>query len=155
MSEETRSMLAERLKYARNAIGLTLQGVGELVDVGQSSLSDFENGNREPKFSTLKRLADAYRRPLSFFLEKGPIKPDVVLWREKPDAAVANEIQARLEMLAQQYHNLEVWCDEHEPCELPFASEPMASGFRYPHAAKLASQFRKSFGLGDRPGQCL
>lgn len=148
-------MLAERLKYARNTLGLTLEGVKEATSIGVSSLSEYESGIREPKFSALKQLADAYQRPLGFFMEEGPIQPNVVLWRAKPEQLIANEIQAQLETLAGQYHNLEIWCDEHEPCELPFASKPTASEFYYRHATKLANEFRGKFGLGNQPGQSL
>lgn len=147
--------LAERLKHARNSLGLTLSAVEERAQVGVSTLSDFENGKREPKLSQLKQLADAYGRPISFFLEEGPVKPDIVLWRKKPDSPAAEEIQVRLQTLAEQYHNLEIWCDEYEPCQIPFASGPPEPRFRYSDAARLAGQFRRSFGLGDRPGQSL
>ena len=147
--------IAERLRHARNSLGLTLNAVEERAEVGVSTLSDFENGKREPKLAQLKRLADAYGRPLSFFLEEGPVEPDVVLWRKKPDSPAAEEIQVRLQTLAQQYHNLEVWCGEQERCQIPFASGPPESRFRYSDAARLASGFRRSFGLGERPGQSL
>jgi Zn-dependent peptidase ImmA (M78 family) len=83
------------------------------------------------------------------------IRADIVLWRKKPDSPAAEEIQVRLQTLAEQYHNLEIWCDEHEPCQIPFAPGPPESRFRYPDAARLASGFRRSFGLGERPGQSL
>ena len=148
-------MLAERLKHARNSLGLTLQRVSELTEIGLSTLSDYENANREPKFSVLKKLADIYRRPVSFFLDDGPIQPFVVLWLHKPDSPVAEELRARFEMLAEQYHNLEIWCGEHGRRDLPFASEPHAAEFQPLHAARLAGKFRRGFGLGDQPGQSL
>lgn len=147
--------LAERLKYARNSLGLTLNAVEERSQIGVSTLSDFENGKREPKLAQLKRLAEVYGRSLSFFLDDAPVEPNIVLWRKKPDSPAAEEIQVRLQTLAEQYHNLEVWCDEYEPCQIPFASGPPEPRFRYPDAARLAGQFRRSFALGDRPGQSL
>lgn len=147
--------VSERLKHARNSLGLTLAATETRAGIGASTLSDFENGKREPKLAQLKRLADAYRRPISFFLAEEAIEPEVLLWRKRPDSPAAEEIQLRLRTLAQQYHNLEVWCEEHEPFELPFAAGPPESKFRYPDAAKLAHGFRKNLALGDRPGQSL
>lgn len=147
--------LGERLKHARDSLGLTLSVAEQQTGVGTSTLSDFENGKREPKLAQLKAIADAYKRPLSFFLSEEPIQADIVLWRHKPESPFAEEIQVRLQTLAEQYHNLELWCGEHEPCVLPLAWKPTAAEFHYRDAAKLAGDFRRSFGLGERPGQSL
>src|SRR5262245_11875542 len=116
--------LSDRLKMARTSLNLTLQGVEERTGIGVSTLSEFENGKREPRLVQLKRLADVYLRPLGFFLEDGPVTPQVVLWRKKPESPRAEELQARLVKLAEQYHHLEVLCDAHEPCDLPFHGGP-------------------------------
>lgn len=147
--------MPERLRHARNSLRLTLAAAAEQTGIGPSTLSEFENGRREPKLAQLKRLADAYRRPISFFLEEDAVEPEVVLWRKKPDSPAAEEIQVRLRTLAEQYHNLEVWCGEHDPCGLPFATGPPETKFRYPDAASLAHSFRRHLALGDRPGQSL
>ena len=60
----------------------------------------------------------------------------------------------RLLGLAEQYHNLETWCDDHEPCELPPAIGKPDS-FSYADAEKLAYHARREMGLGERPGQTL
>jgi XRE family transcriptional regulator, fatty acid utilization regulator len=146
--------LSDRLKMARTSLNLTLQGVEERTGIGVSTLSEFENGKREPRLVQLKQLADVYLRPLAFFLEDGPVVPQVVLWRKKPESPRAEEVQARLVKLAEQYHHLEVLCDAHEPCDLPFHGGP-AANFSYAQAEKLAHQFRQLLGLGERPGQAL
>jgi len=147
--------LGERLKHARNSLGLTLNAVAGRSEIGLSTLSDFENEKREPKLSQLKQLADTYGRPLGFFLEEGPVKPDTVLWRNKPNSPIAGKIQVRLESLAEQYHNLEIWCDEHEPCRIQFAPEIPALEFKYSDSETLADKFRNDFELGARPGGSL
>jgi Zn-dependent peptidase ImmA (M78 family) len=55
---------------------------------------------------------------------------------------------------AEQYHNLERWCDEFEELDLPAASGSHQR-FGYAHAEKLAHDFRTKFGLGERPGPSL
>jgi len=146
--------LSDRLKLARASLNWTLQSVEERTGIGVSTLSEFENGKREPRLVQLKQLADAYLRPLAFFLEDGPPAHQVVLWRKKPESPRAEEVQARLVRFAQQYHHLEVLCEDHEPCDLPFHAG-RAAGFSYPQAEKLAHQFRQLLGLGERPGQTL
>jgi Zn-dependent peptidase ImmA (M78 family) len=146
--------LSDRLKLARSSLNLTLQNVEERTGIGVSTLSEFENGRREPRLVQLKQLADAYLRSLVFFLEDGPVVPQVVLWRKKPESPRAEEVQARLVKHADQYHHVEVLCEAQEPCEIPFHTGP-AERFGYPQAEKLALQFRQLLGLGERPGQSL
>lgn len=146
--------LNERLKQARLALKLTIGAVEEKSGIGASTISEFENGKREPRLPQLKTLADAYQRPISFFLEEGEPALEVVLWRKKPTSPQAEQVQMRLLGLADQYHNLEVWCDDHEPCELP-SGTGKAGSYSYADAERLAYHVRHELGLGERPGQTL
>src|SRR5438045_4184236 len=102
--------LADRLKLARSSLNLTLQAVEERTGIGVSTLSEFENGKREPRLIQLKQLTDVYLRSLAFFFEDGPVTSQVVLWRKKPESPRAEDAQARLVKLAEQYHHLELLC---------------------------------------------
>ena len=146
--------LPERLKYARQAMHLTLAEVEERIGVGPSTVSEFENGKREPRLPQLKELAELYRRSTAFFLEDGLHPREIVLWRQKPTSPEAETVQAELLRLAERYHNLENWCEEFEELDLPSASGT-PEGFGYAQAEKLAHDFRKKYGLGERPGQSL
>lgn len=144
--------LAERLKYGRERANLTGEKVQEKTGIGASSLSEFENGKREPKLSQLQNLATLYHRSISFFLEEGPIPREVVLWRERPDNA--EDIEARFLRLCKQYKNLEEWCGERTESYLPEVSIP-ADEFNYPQAVELAGQARRNMELGDHPANEL
>lgn len=146
--------LSERLRQARSWMNLTLQEVAERTGIGVSTLSEFENGHREPRLFQLKQLADLYLRPISFFLEEGPVTAQVVLWRKRPETPRAEWLQGQLLRLAEQYHHLELLCDAYEPYNLSF-STGSADRFGYHDAEKLAHQFRQQMGLGDRPGETL
>ena len=76
--------IGQRLKIAREASGYTIQKASREVGIGESSISEFENSKREPKFSQLAKLAEAYRKSVEFFLADGPVAQNVMLWREKP-----------------------------------------------------------------------
>ena len=144
----------DRLRYARQRAGLSGAQVRDRIGIGESSLSEFENGKREPSLSQLKRLADLYRRSVSFFFAEGPIAAEAaVLWRMRPQEN-AEEIEVRFLRLCEQYHNLEMWCDEQAPVSLPQAKGDPAR-FSYNDAEELAKQVRRDLQLGDRPGQCL
>lgn len=148
--------IPERLSFARSTLKLTLQDVESRTNVGASSLSEFENGKREPKVAQLKELADCYKRPLSFFLEEGNPASEHVLWRMRPTSPKAEDIQAELLKLARQYYDLEVWCDRGEPCELPpLPADSVGQLFGYGHAERLARYVSRTLGLGDRPGETL
>ena len=146
--------LAERLRYARNAMNTTLAEVEQRTGIGVSTLSDFETAKREPKLSQLKQLADQYKRATGFFLDEAELQPEVVLWRARPTSPQAEEVQAQLLEFAEQYHNLEVWCEDRQEFQLPAA--PGSPGtFTYLDAEKLAHRVRNELGLGERPGQTL
>lgn len=49
--------LAQRLKLARTSVNLTIEAVSQGTGIGKSSVSEFENGKREPSVSQLARLA--------------------------------------------------------------------------------------------------
>ena len=144
----------ERLKKARTALGYTLGAVATATGIGESTLSEFENGKREPRIPQLKVLADTYQRPWSFFLEEGEDCPEVVLWRQKPESSQALKLELELVTLGTQYHNLETWCDQNHPLQIPFANGN-PERFHYAEAEALALRVRNDLGLGDRPGQIL
>jgi len=145
--------IPERLRYARERSGLTGAQVKDRTRIGQSSLSEFESGKREPSLSQLQALARAYRRSVAFFLSDQPIPREMVLWRERP-AESAEEVEAHFLRLCEQYRNLEVWCNERASGRLPDA-EGTAEEFDYAAAQALAIRVRGELQLGDRPGHEL
>lgn len=145
----------ERLKYARARSGLTLSQVRERTKIGESSVSEFENGIREPSLSQLQILAETYRRSVAFFLAEGPIPQEVVLWRQRPEVGAEN-IESRFLRLCEQYHNLEVWTGEPLPVRLPGSEGGRsADRFTYADAEALAKKVRNDLSLGDRPALSL
>lgn len=144
----------DRLKSARQNLNLTLSDVEQATGISLSTISDFENGKREPRLAQLKQLGSTYRRPMSYFLEEGAEPKEIVLWRQKPTSPNAEEVRLDLVRLAEQYHNLEVWCDDYEETNLPFANGN-SERFGYSQAEKIAHDFRSQFSLGERPGQSL
>jgi Zn-dependent peptidase ImmA (M78 family)/transcriptional regulator with XRE-family HTH domain len=144
----------DRLKYARLQAGLSGSQVKARTNIGESSLSEFENGKREPSLSQLQKLALAYRRSVSFFLTEEQIAPDpAVLWRKRPKQD-ADEIQVQFLRLCRQYHNLEVWCEDTAPILLPSTTDD-PTHYGYNQAEELAKRVRQELQLGDRPGLSL
>ena len=146
--------LSERLRGVRSGMKLTLESVSGQTGLGVSTLSEFENGKREPRIGQLKQLADAYHRPVGYFLDEYSPPNDLVLWRKRPESPTAERTEARLIELADQYHTLEVLCDQSSLMDLP-RGDGNADNFNYSLAGRLARRVREDLGLGDRPGQTL
>lgn len=144
--------VGERLRIARNAIGYTLEKTATETGIGQSSLSEFENGKREPKFSQLSRLAELYRRSVEFFLSDEPLIEDMMLWRDAPPATdQMKETESEFRQLCEQYRNLEMILDEVRQAKLPVPKIRKAEDFDYDHAELFAKQVLMEFCLDDVP----
>lgn len=146
--------LSQKLKDVRTDLKLTLEMVSQRTGIGVSTLSEFENGHREPRLSQLKQLADTYHRSVASFLEEEHVPSTCVLWRKRPESPNAEELQAQLLDLAEKYRTLEAVCEEQTDFGLPVVT-PGESKFDYRAATSLAHRVRNELGLGERPGQTL
>ena len=143
--------IGQRLKMAREAIGFTLEKAANESGIGISSLSEFENDKREPKFSYLSKLAEVYCRTVEFFLTDEPIIEDVMLWRDQPGGQEGKRTEARFRRLCEQYRRLEVLTDEVRECKLPKPDIRKPEDFAFRQAELFAKEAKKWFDLGDVP----
>lgn len=67
-----RTALGARVRATRSARGLSLGVLAERAGIGKGSLSEIENGSRNPTLSTLYALADTLAVPLSRLLAEHP-----------------------------------------------------------------------------------
>jgi transcriptional regulator with XRE-family HTH domain/Zn-dependent peptidase ImmA (M78 family) len=146
--------IGDRLRYARERAGLTLQQLCERTKIGISSLSEYESGKREPRLAQLQALAETLHRSIAFFLEPGALPKEIVLWSEKPAAQQAQELEGRFRRLCEQYHNLEVWCGERGAMDLPFQNGA-PENFGSDQAEALAYKVLQHLQLGSRPALAL
>lgn len=142
--------LPERLKYARERAGQTLSQVRDATGIVESSVSDFENGHREPKLSQLQSLAKAYHRSIEFLLSDEALRKEIVLWRERPQEK-PEQVEAQFLEYCSHYRNLELWNEEIIEPYLPLAGGD-AESYDFGDAEALAKQVRDVLGLGERPG---
>ncbi len=66
--EDLARLVGERLRGARRERGLSVGALAEAAGIGKGSLSEVENGVRNPTLSTLYALAGALELPLSSLL---------------------------------------------------------------------------------------
>jgi transcriptional regulator with XRE-family HTH domain len=67
-SDRERDYLAQRLKEAREYLGLSQDYVSQQTKIPRPAISEAEAGRRKVESLELKRLAALYGRPLSYFL---------------------------------------------------------------------------------------
>ncbi len=61
-------MPGKRIRELRNEKGLTLKELGNFLNLGESTMSMYENGKRNPDYNTLIKLADFFGVTIDFLL---------------------------------------------------------------------------------------
>lgn len=147
--------IGKRLKKARKAIGYTLKKAADESNIGESSLSEFENSKREPKFYQLSKLAQVYRKPVDFFFADTIPAEGMMLWRAKPEEQLVGQTESEFRQLCRQYHNLELCMGQAQKIVLPQPTVTRPEDFDYKQASRFAKEVQLSFSLGDVPSTSL
>ena len=80
-SENERAQLAEKLRQAREYLGLSQEEVSKAVGIPRAAISLVESGQRRVDALELKKFAAVYERPVSYFTGEdysSPYLPDEV-----------------------------------------------------------------------------
>lgn len=144
--------VGQRIRRARERLGLTQLEVSEASGIGNSSLSEIENGKREPAISQLKKLEPVLHVTIAELLS--PIEQPLpqVRWRMRPEGREATEAEAKFLQRCRQYFHLEHWAGEERPIQLPRSETYPES---YVAVERLAKSVSNTLTLGDRPGLLL
>ena len=150
--------LANRLKKAREAVGLTIGDAAAKVGFGNyQALSNIEKGEREVKASELVALAKAYFCDLNRLLMAEPVsEPEVhFLWRKAPAQDKKVAVEADVKRRFEQYHLLEQLLgivQEGNPRLLAVTPATIRTN----HGVDaLASRISNMLDLGSRPALAL
>ena len=68
MSRDVLVSFAENLRRRRKELGLSQEQLGTRANIQMADISRYENGGRDPRVSTVARLADALEIPLASLL---------------------------------------------------------------------------------------
>jgi Zn-dependent peptidase ImmA (M78 family)/transcriptional regulator with XRE-family HTH domain len=148
--------IGKRLQIARNAIGYTLEKASEESGIGQSSLSEFENNKREPKFSQLSKLAEVYKRSVDFFLTESLSAEPIMLWHDGPsNVEELKKTEAEFRRLCQQYHKLELCTAKTRKTVFPQPDVDNPDQFNWSQAESFARKVHNYLCLGDIPSTSL
>lgn len=97
--------LSDKLKAIRISKGLTQKQLAEIIGVSQNAIYNWENGKREPKFDTLRCIADALSVPVGYFIESisiGLMTDDDInalnYFRAHPEDAARNENELKTDL---------------------------------------------------------
>lgn len=136
----------ERLKLARQRLGLTLTALAEKSGVSPRSLTNFETGDRPPSEESIAKLADALSVPPSFF-EREPldaVPADAASFRKlsKTTATRRDAVLAAASLTVEFYEHIA------SRFTLPGADIPTLDKLEPEQAAELV---RRRWNLGDRP----
>ena len=151
-------VLGQRLQDARIARRLTQQEVAEFLDVGRTTVTALEKGDRRVRPDELVRLANLYGRAVSDFVgSREPMANFTVQFRTAIANAGATPAQSELEQSVRDFQSL---CDDYlhleKLNELPSrrnfpAQYPIDGIAPEDAAADVATSERNRLGLGDGP----
>lgn len=95
-NDQTDIVIGERIKLAREKRDMSQTQLAERVGVSRQQLQKYENAADRVSASKLKRIADALRFPVAFFLETGTIDEGLALSGLDPEALQCAEALASI-----------------------------------------------------------
>lgn len=153
----SRIELAERLRKAREAVGLSIGEAATRLGFGNyQTLSNIEKGDREVKASELAQFAKTYFCSLNSLLVGEDVPQPAVhfLWRRAPSERKA-EIEASIKHRFEEYHLLEKLLGlTEEGTGLAITVSP-ADVRNYHQVDALAARVSNLLNMGSRPALSL
>ena len=106
MKENKRYLeLGLKLKNAREALGFSTRYISSLLpknlSISHVTLNNYEAGKHQVPIDILSALADIYKRPINWFLEKGPVLTGIHYRNKKSKIGIRELTQ--FEAIAQQW----------------------------------------------------
>jgi len=152
---ELRKLLAERIRAAREKIGLTQNQLAEMAGFSSAQIiSQIEKAERDIKAWELFNLARALKTDVAEILSEGaPVPVAQVLWRKTPKQN-RQLLESDFLQRCQEYALVEKLCSVKIDAELPTIQEDL-SAIKFSDAERLGKQTRDVLKLGNRPASCL
>ena len=152
---ELRKILADRIRAAREKLGLTQSQLAEMSGFASSQIiSQIEKAERDIKAWELFNLAKALRTDVANLLAENEPRPVAqVLWRKTPTQN-KQLLEADFVQRCEEYALVEKLCDIRYDNGLPIIKTDLSS-MKLPDAEKIGKQIRVELNLGNRPASCL
>jgi Zn-dependent peptidase ImmA (M78 family)/transcriptional regulator with XRE-family HTH domain len=151
-----------RLQQARYLSRMTLEELGQKIEVKRQSLSQFEKGHRVPSPDTLRRISVELKSPVEFFLRpQGPIEcsgRSVIHYRSLNRTREIIKEQQRASAILDLSAALTDSLEEHIEYQASDISKFSTTNELWEtdlddldKVEEMAAQTRKSLGLGEGP----
>lgn len=104
VSRNERAVLGDRLRDARNYLGLTQEEAAAYLKIQRTALTDIESGRRRVDALELARLAKLYRQPVTYFTgedEAAAALPPDVAHLARQAATLSEQDRAELRRFAE------------------------------------------------------
>jgi Zn-dependent peptidase ImmA (M78 family)/DNA-binding XRE family transcriptional regulator len=150
----TRNLLANSIRNAREALGLTQQALAAAAGFASFQIvSAIETGQRDVKAWELVSIARALHTPVDVLLGLDQPQAVRVFWR-RGSTGISAEREAKLRERAERFALLEEWCELPAAEPLPdLPLNPQRASFA--DAERLARNVARSLDLGSRPAASL
>ncbi|WP_419935143.1 helix-turn-helix domain-containing protein [Candidatus Palauibacter sp.] len=152
------AQLAERLRGAREACGMTQQQVADALGVPRTALSKLEGGTRAVSTLELTKLVDLYAFPTSYFLASDDAPPEdvaQVLLRAIPemtrDPEVGNALRFGAALYRQGASLRRLLGRRAEPIVPDYSASMSSTSDAIRQGENIAAEERRRLGLGDVP----
>lgn len=86
-----------RIAELRKAAKISQSALGKIVGAAQNTVCNWENGNREPDFETIQKLADYFHVSVDYLLGRDDTKND-------PATEYSDEVKKIYDILSQLTH---------------------------------------------------
>ncbi|MXY50130.1 MAG: ImmA/IrrE family metallo-endopeptidase [Gemmatimonadetes bacterium] len=150
--------LGQRLRYAREFRGLSQQATAKAIGVTRTAITQMESGNRSVSTLELSKLAECFRRPISYFFQETTEEEDILisLYRIAPNLksnrAIRNRVGQCLDLFREGLAMKKILGIESR-AGLPVydIQPPRTRGDAITQGNKAATEERRRLGIGESP----
>ena len=134
-------ILGAKIRRSREDLGLTQDTLAKGVGLSGEFISLLELGKRTPSLETLTKIADYFKKDISYFLQEKETAFDILLKGESVDKESRKELK-KFKRYCEEY----MWLEELASRRIELA--PLYSNIS---PERLAYEERRRLGLGEEP----
>jgi Zn-dependent peptidase ImmA (M78 family)/DNA-binding XRE family transcriptional regulator len=151
MAKSTPYFTGARLREGREARGLTVTTLADLLGVAKQSVSFYENGHQIPRFDMVEKMSAVLNLPLQFFIGEST-EAESALFRSRKSAADISRLRAKrkLSWLVNAVQYLKTSLDFPKVNVPHLAQDVNPLSLSIQQIEDSAYQVRELWGLGDK-----
>lgn len=95
--------MANRIRELRKQKGITMKQLGAVVGLAESTISQYENGKREPDNETLLRFGEYFGVTVGYLLGVEDAQPEIIPYSPTHRIPILGRISAGLPLYAEEH----------------------------------------------------